>query len=134
MRELASSTARTLTQWRHQPCYWHSIQWFYSFVMVSCHSISRIYYLLIIPTGTILFPRQILIKRAFDLLTTRYRYHQSHVSRMRLDRLNRLHQANVFTVFVLGPDNESIPICKHFPCISLNLASILKILLLSCHG
>jgi len=134
MRELALSTARTLAQWWHQPCYWHSIQQFYSFVMVSCHSFSQIYYRPIIPTGTILFPRQILIKRAFNLLTTRYRYHQSHVSRMRLDRLNHLHQANVFTVFVLGPDNESIPIRKHFPCISLNLASILKILLLSCHG
>jgi hypothetical protein len=126
--------ARTLAQWRHQPCYWHSIQWFYSFVMVSCHSFSQIYYRLIVPTATILFPHQILIERAFDLLTTQYRHHRSHVSRMRLDRLNRLHQANVFTVFVLGPDNQSIPICKHFPCISLNLASILKIWLLSCHG
>ena len=134
MRELASSTAWTLTQWQHQPCYWHPIQWFYSFVMVSCHSFSQIYYCLMIPTGTILFPRQILIKRAFDLLTTRYCYHRSHVSRMWLDCLNRLCQVNVFTVFVIGPDNQPIPIHKHFPCIGLNLASILKILLLSCHG
>ena len=42
MWELASSTARTLARWQHQPCYWHSIQWFYSFVMVSCNSFAQI--------------------------------------------------------------------------------------------
>ena len=63
--------------------------------------------------GLILYPRQLRLNQAFKSLTTRYRRHRSHISRMRLDRLGRLYRMQVFTVFVLGVNNQSIPVRKY---------------------
>ena len=42
-------------------------------------------------------------------------YHRSHISRMRMDRFNRIIQLESFTVFILGAKQQSVPIRMYNP-------------------
>ena len=48
-------------------------------------------------------------------LNQRHPYHRSHISRMRMDRFNRIIQLESFTVFILGAKQQSVPICMYNP-------------------
>lgn len=91
---------------------------FYMIVLQLCYCklslIGHTYYILMIFTGSILFPHQLLIHQVFYSLTAQYRHHHSHVSCMWLDRLCCLYKVNIFMVFVLGPSNQSIPVHECF--------------------
>ena len=91
---------------------------FYIIVLQLCYSklslIGHTHYILTIFTGSILFPRQLLIHWVFYSLMAQYRHHHSHVSCMWLDDLCHLYKANIFMMFILEPSNQSIPVCGCF--------------------
>ena len=58
--------------------------------------------------GELFFPSWFSFGRVF--CSTRPRFHRSHISNMRLDRLERLISKHPFTVFVSGADRTTVPI------------------------
>jgi hypothetical protein len=56
-----------------------------------------------------LFPQFFRFHHVLELLDKR-RYHRSHISHMRQDRLRRLVKHNYYTIFVLGAGGRSVPI------------------------
>jgi hypothetical protein len=60
----------------------------------------------------LLFPQFLGFGKFFVCFGRRYRYHRTHISRMRDDRFRRLMHGNHFTIFVLGASDKSVPIGK----------------------
>ena len=76
---------------------------------------SREYFTDIIQPATILFPEVLPFPRVSKGLLCQFRYHQSHISHMRIDRLNRLiKNQQIFTIFMVLPSGPTIPLCKNF--------------------
>lgn len=63
-------------------------------------------------TGSILFPQHLTLHWLVDSISVHCCYYHSHISHMQVDHFNHLHHSEYFTVFVLGPDWGSNPICK----------------------
>lgn len=78
--------------------------------MVYVPSTLNVYTLLISEyLAMILFPRLLPFHRVVEGLLYHYRYHRSHISHMRMDRMHSLVHQHLFTVFVMPSSGNTLP-------------------------
>lgn len=78
--------------------------------------------LTIMSTAFVLCPRILGLANVLQSFGTHPIYHRTHISRMHPCRLNVLKHQELYTVFALGVNVKSVPICMYIHCHSVTRA------------